>query len=99
MSLGTRVHGVERGVRFFKNIFRSHSDVSSPWLMIDSAPFFFAFFFFWFVERLRSVVRAWTCLSSTSQNLGKQQQEKPQQSLQSPKHYKRTGKDDNHSYY
>jgi len=53
--------------------------------------------FFWCVERLRSVVRAWTCLSSTGQSFGRQQQEQLQQPFQQPpKHYKR--KDDNNYY-
>ncbi|KAN0113455.1 hypothetical protein V8E52_007736 [Russula decolorans] len=46
-------------------------------------------------ERLRSVVRAWTCLSVTNQGFGAQQPWQPQQQPPS-KHYKR--KDDNNYY-
>ncbi|KAI9507321.1 hypothetical protein F5148DRAFT_131422 [Russula earlei] len=47
-------------------------------------------------ERLRSVVRAWTCLSPTSQSFGKQQQQQILQRQQPRKHYRR--KDDNEYY-
>ncbi|KAI0280303.1 hypothetical protein BGY98DRAFT_342813 [Russula aff. rugulosa BPL654] len=48
-------------------------------------------------ERLRSVVRAWTCLSLTNQSFGTQQPWQPQQQPPPPpKHYKR--KDDNNYY-
>ena len=48
-------------------------------------------------ERLRRAVRAWTCISSTGQNLGKQQaqQQGQVQQVQQSRHYKR---DDNHYY-
>ncbi|KAH9980473.1 hypothetical protein BJV74DRAFT_798116 [Russula compacta] len=46
-------------------------------------------------ERFRSVVRAWTCLSSTSQSFGKKLQQQQQQ--RPLKHYK--GKKDHSNYY
>lgn len=65
----------------------------------DRASIFFSLplssFFFPLVERLRSVVRAWTCLSLTNQGFGTQQPWQPQQQPP-PKHYKR--KDDNNYY-
>jgi hypothetical protein len=54
------------------------------------------FFFFTIVERLRSVVRAWTCHSSTSQSFGKEQQAWQAQQQHPPKHYKRKDED---NYY
>jgi hypothetical protein len=51
--------------------------------------------FFQLVERLRSVVRAWTCLSLTNQGFGPQQPWQPQQQPPS-KHHKR--KDDKNYY-
>jgi hypothetical protein len=53
------------------------------------------FFFFKLVERLRNVVRAWTCLSLTSQGFGTHQPWQPQHQPPS-KHYER--KDDNNYY-
>jgi hypothetical protein len=51
-----------------------------------------------FIERLRRAVRAWTCISSTGQNLEKQQAQQQQQvqQVQQSRHYKRN--DDNHYY-
>ena len=86
-SRGMRVRGVEQGVRFFfviVNFFPFAFRVPRPRLTIEF-PFFLDPFL---VERLRSVVRAWTCLSSTSQSFAKQQPWQPQQQ-HPPKHYKR----------
>jgi hypothetical protein len=49
-------------------------------------------------ERLRRAVRAWTCISSTGQNLGKQQaqQQEQVQQVQQSRHYKHN--DDNRYY-
>ena len=95
---GTRVPGGEQGVRRFSPlVFRvpcSADDRASIFLFFPRP---FLSFLFQLVERLRSVVRAWTCLSLTNQNFGTQQPWQPQQQPPPPpKHYKR--KDDN-SYY
>ena len=71
-----------------------------PHRLTIELPFFFfslplSSFLFQLVERLRSVVRAWTCLSLTNQGFGAQQPWQPQQQPPS-KHYKR--KDDNNYY-
>jgi uncharacterized C2H2 Zn-finger protein len=78
---------------FFTLFFFQGSDFSYlPSLMRELPPSFFI------VERLRRVVRAWTCLSSTGQNLEKQQQpqQQQQQQQQQLRHYKRN--DDNNYY-
>jgi hypothetical protein len=64
---------------FFIVIFSAF--VPRPWLTIGLFP--------WLVDRLRSVVRAWTCLSSTNQGFGKEQQPWQPQQPHPSKHYKR----------
>lgn len=100
-SPGTRVRGGEQGVRlFFFHFPRLHS-VFRARLTIGTSNIFnyfpcpFCPFFFQLVERLRSAVRAWTCLSFTGQSFGTQQPWQTQQQSP-PKHYKR--KDDNNYY-
>jgi hypothetical protein len=72
-------------------VFRARLTIELPYFF----PCPFRPFFFQLVERLRSVVRGWTCLSLTSQGFGTQQPWQPQQQPP-PKHYKR--KDDNNYY-
>ena len=59
----------------------------------DRGSFFFCYcffpLFFFLAERLRSVVRAWTCLSPTSQSFGKEQQAWQAQQQHPSKHHKR----------
>jgi hypothetical protein len=81
-----------RGACFFCYFFRFHS-VFRAGLTIEDPSFFL---FPVLVERLRSVVRAWTCLSPTSQGFGKEQQPWQPQQQHPSKHYKR--KDDNNYY-
>jgi hypothetical protein len=97
-SPGTRVRGGEQGVRLFSSFspltFRvPHPADDRASILFFSLPL--SHFFFQLVERLRSVVRAWTCLSLTSQGFGTQQPWQPQQQPPS-KPYKR--KDDNNYY-
>jgi hypothetical protein len=75
------------------SVFRTLLTIELPYYFF---PCPFLSFLFQLVERLRSVVRAWTCLSLTSQGFGTQQPWQPQQQQAPPKHYKR--KDDNNYY-
>lgn len=90
-SRGTRVRGVEQGVRLFSLFPRFHSVLRAR-LTIEAPFFLFIVFFPYFSflpERLRSVVRAWTCLSPTNQSFGKEQQAWQAQQQHPSKHHKR----------
>jgi len=76
----------------FHSVFHARLTIELPYFFF-LAPFIHSLF--QLVERLRSVVRAWTCLSLTGQSFGTQQQWQAQQQHPS-KHYKR--KDDNNYY-
>ena len=74
-------------LRFSPLIFRvPHPADDRTFIFFFPCPFLS--FLFQLLERLRSVVRAWTCLSLTGQSFGTQQPWQPQQQAP-PKPYKR----------